>query len=69
MSHISSLHEKDSKHYIRYQNFDYRTVTIKVNYSFFKDISIRDLTDTLGAVKVLPKHRRWVEWWGVPFET
>ena len=68
MSHIYSLHEKDSKHYTRYQKFDYHTLTIKVN-SFSKDISIRDLTDTLGAVKVLPKHRRWVEWWGVPFET
>ena len=29
---------------------------MKVN-SFLKDISIRDLTDTLGAVKVLAKHR------------
>ena len=61
MSHIYSLHEKDSKHYTTYQNFDYHTVTIKVN-SFLKDISIRDLTDTLGDVKVLAKHRRWVFW-------
>ena len=43
-------------------------LTMKVN-SFLKDISIRDLIDTLGAVKVLRKHRRWVEWWGVPIET
>ena len=55
MSYIYSLHDKDSKHYSGYQNFDYCTVTIKVN-SFLKDISIRDLTDTLGDVKVLAKH-------------